>query len=258
MDAIWLGPQPRTHDQRLELAAAIVDDLHRTYGQAIHAIALCGSMARDEDGAYSDVELLCALTTPGVDHADEWVYGPGKAEVDIYGLDVLWEMARSVEADWALTQGTFVNLRPLYGDPAFFAELRHAVLNPDPATVHTVIAEMIVGECYEWIGKLRNAMHSGRTQSVPTYAMRFAEHVACIAGLLHTTLFTTGSTMLSDALEMGDLPAGYKELAQHVMQGNLADADATVADIEALWAGLEPWLTAHGVDVTHRTQWPWP
>lgn len=242
----------------MEIVATIVDDLHRTYGQAIHAIALCGSLARNADGAYSDVELLCVLTTPGVDHADEWVYGPGKAEVDIYGLDVLWKMARSVEADWALTQGTFVNLRPIAGDPAFFAELRHVVLHPDPAAVHSAVAEMVVGECYEWIGKLRNALLSGHTQSVPTYAIRFAEHVACMVGLLHTTLFTTGNTLLSDALEMGDLPAGYADLAQRVMRGNLADPVATVADIEALWAGLEPWLATHGVDVTHRTQWPWP
>ena len=85
--------------------------LRRAHGDAIYAVALYGSMGRDADGPYSDIELWAALTTPGMDDSAEWVYGPGKAEVNLLGLDVLWEQARTVAAKWALEQGQFVRDR---------------------------------------------------------------------------------------------------------------------------------------------------
>lgn len=252
----WQGPRPQSRDQRLALVATLVTALHRRYGAAVHAIALYGSCARQADAAYSDVELWCALDAPGLDESAEWVTGPGKAEVNLLGLDVLQEQARAVEADWALSQGRFVHLRPLHGDAAFFAELRCTVLSPDSTTVAEVVAEMVVGECYEWMGKLRNALLREDHRPIPALAIAFSEHVACMAGLLHRTVFA-GGPLLSAAAALPDLPTGYLELARRVEQGDLTDSHATAAAIENLWAGLEPWLARHAVNLMPRTRWSW-
>ena len=57
-------------------------------------------MARQQDGPYSDIELLCLVDAPEMDVAYEWVYGAGKAEINVLGRnDARWE-AQEVAIDW--------------------------------------------------------------------------------------------------------------------------------------------------------------
>ncbi len=51
-----------THEQPLALVAELVNRLQTRYQYRISAIGLCGSIARQMDGPYSDIELHCILT----------------------------------------------------------------------------------------------------------------------------------------------------------------------------------------------------
>ncbi|HXF60350.1 MAG TPA: nucleotidyltransferase domain-containing protein, partial [Caldilineaceae bacterium] len=126
---MWQGPQAQTHLDRLRVLDRIVADLHRTYGADVMAIGLYGSMSRGGDGPYSDIELFCVVDRPGLDFSHEWVYGPGKAEVNVYSPDLARAAAQAVEERWALEAGAFANCRPLYGDLAFFGELKALALS---------------------------------------------------------------------------------------------------------------------------------
>jgi hypothetical protein len=63
--------------------------------------------------------------------------------------------------------------------------------------------------------------------------------------------------MLDESLVLPHFPDGHPGLCRRVMTGQLADADATAADIEAFWAGIGPWAVARGIDVGSRLKWPW-
>src|SRR4051812_21443047 len=110
---MWSGPQPQARVERMKIVDRIVADFHRTYGDTIKAMALYGSLSRGADGDYSDIELWCVLSTPGLDTSEEWVYGPNKAEVDLFGEDVIAAGAVQVTPKWSLEQGAFINCRPL-------------------------------------------------------------------------------------------------------------------------------------------------
>src|SRR5215217_6373112 len=110
---MWNGPQPQSRADRLQIVDRIVADLHRSYGDQIKAMALYGSLARGSDGDYSDIELWCVLKTPdlekGLKKREEWVYGPSKAEVDLYGEEEMRADVLEVGEMWALEKGAFIN-----------------------------------------------------------------------------------------------------------------------------------------------------
>jgi kanamycin nucleotidyltransferase len=254
---MWNGPQAQSRAERLLIVDRIVADLHRTYGDSIKAIALYGSMSRGTDGDYSDIELWCVLAEPGLDKCEEWVYGPGKIEVDLCGEDVIRAKAVEVDDMWSLSQGTFANCRPLFGDLAFFTELRDLVFSPSKETFDDVIVEMVVAEFFEWMGKIRNGVARNDLAFLPITTCNFTLQMALMAALLHRHIYSTSSALMRETLALPTLPAGYPELAQMVMAGELHDKARVVAALEATWAGIGPWLAQHGIDVGKRTKWPW-
>ncbi|MCC6457618.1 MAG: hypothetical protein IT328_21860 [Caldilineaceae bacterium] len=254
---MWNGPQPQSRVMRLQMVDRIVADVHRTYGDRLKAIALCGSLGRGTDGDYSDIDLWCVLSTPGVDEAKEWVYGPSKAEVEFYGEDVIRARAVEVPADWSLQQGSLINNRPLFGDLAFFAELRDLVMSPPKAVFDETIAEMVVGEFYEWMGKLRNGVARGELAFLPITTCNFTLHLALMAALLHRHIYSTSSALMKETLALPTLPNGYAELVALVTAGKLHDYAQTAAALEATWAGMGPWLAQHGIEFGKRNAWPW-
>jgi kanamycin nucleotidyltransferase len=254
---MWDGPQPQSHGQRLQTVDRIVADLHRTYGDTLKAVALYGSLGHGTDGTYSDIDLWCVVTTPGVDECKEWTYGPSKAEVDIYGEDVMHARAGEVRSMWSLQQGSLTNCRPLFGDRAYFEALAARVMSPPKHVFDEVIVEMVVGGFYEWMGKLRNGLERNDLQFLTITTCNFTLHMAFMVALAHRHIYTTSSSLMREALALPTLPDGYRELAQSVMAGELHDKLKVAAMIERTWAGIGPWLAQHEIDVSARTLWPW-
>lgn len=254
---MWSGPQPQSRSQRLQTVDRIVADLHRTYGDNLKAIALYGSLSRATDGEYSDIELWCVLTDAGVEKCEEWAYGPGKVEVDIYGEDVMAAHAVEVTTMWSLRQGALINNRPLFGDRAYFEHLRAQVMSPPKAVFDAVIAEMVVGGFYEWMGKIRNGVARNDLMFLPITTINFTLHMAFMAALLHRHIYMTSSSLMREALALPTLPDGYRELVQMVTTGELHDKPRVVAALERTWAGIGPWLAHHEVALDARMAWPW-
>ena len=254
---MWAGPQPQSHAARLQIVDRIVADLHRTYGDRIQAMALYGSMSRGTDDAYSDVELWCVLNTPGLDTSEEWIYGPSKAEVNFYGVDVAQARTILVTYDWSLRQGKWLNNHPLFGDRAYFEALRARVMSPPKHVFDDVIAEIVVGEFFEWMGKIRNGVARDDLDFLPITTCNFTLHMALMVALAHRHVYSTSRVLMREALALPTLPVGYRELVQMVMAGELHDKPRVVAALEATWAGLEGWLMQQEIALDARVARPW-
>ncbi|MBX3015201.1 MAG: hypothetical protein KF832_27025 [Caldilineaceae bacterium] len=249
-------PQPQTRAERQAVVDRIVHALLHDAQHEVIAIGQYGSMARDDDQPYSDIELFCIVDGVAVDHSHEWVYGQSKAEVNLYSQDMVRAYAQAVDEHWALSQGQFLDARPLYGNPAYFEELRQLVLSPPPAVFHEVIAAMIVGELYEWMGKARNARQTKQVTSLPTLACQFVEHTALILGLQQRRCYTTGATMLAESLQRQAYPAGYERLCKMVMHGKLDSPSTILQALDALWQGIGVWVITQEIDLSAHSQWP--
>ena len=253
---MFAGPQAQTRDQRKQMVERLVQALLTKHGERVLAIGLYGSLAKGIDGPFSDIELFCVLRGGDEDYSHEWVYGDSKAEVNIYGEEAILKSAVEVDDKWSLSQGQLIAAQPLYGDPAFFAYLRELVLSTPPEAFDNVMRAMLVGEFYEWIGKLRNARNSGHTAYIPLLACHFAEFGAQLLGIAHRYCYTTGSKMLEEALQLPNQPAGYAELCALVMKGQLGDSEQVAATVERCWTGMGAWAIANGLTMDEYNRWP--
>ena len=245
------GPKPMDRSRRLELARQIADQIQDHYRDDALAIGVYGSLARGTDGPYSDIEIHCVVQGQGVDVCHEWSVGPWKAEVDVYSEDVVLEWASELDVDWSVTHGACVHVWVLYDPSGFFPRLRDAaLLHPDHA-FEEAIRDVIVGEIYERIGKVRNARAEGNDACMPYLAVELAKCGACLIGLDRRHLFTSSSRMFPESLELPGRPAGYEALCRMVMTGDLADPARISDAADAFWTGVEKWAQERGIQIEH-------
>jgi kanamycin nucleotidyltransferase len=256
MSSIFAGPAPLTTADRMRVVDQIVDDTFTQHGRAIEAAALYGSLAHGSDGPYSDIEMWFVLNRPGMSGRYEWVHGAGKAEVNFYGPDVIRARAVQLTERWSLRQGSLYHIQPIYGDLAFFDELKRLVMSPPKQAFDDEIAWLIVGEIYENVGKMRNARERRYEYAIPPLAYAVAQHGALMLGMAHRHLYTTGAKMLEESLALASRPHGYDELCQMVMGGRLHETIAVAATVDRFWQGLGPWTEAQEIDLTAWQQWP--
>lgn len=241
------GPVEMTQDDRFALCHQIANRLHEVYKDEILAIGVYGSISRGTDGPYSDIEMFCVLTETGeaIEHCYEWVAGPWKAEVDVYSANVLLQKASTVGGRWPLTHGPFFSVLSLYDPEHFFQTLKAAAESPEPEEFSRNIREVLVGEMYEYVGKLRNVSVHGPATYLPYLAVHFTQYGAMLIGLHNRKLYSTGAMVLPEALECPNRPAGFDRLAQMVMCGELTDPKKIVIVCEAFWQGLVNWANDH-------------
>jgi kanamycin nucleotidyltransferase len=241
------GPAKLSRHERLQICHEIASRLHEVYGEKILAMGIYGSISRGTDGPYSDIEMLCVLreSDEPVDFSYEWSAGPWKAEVNVCTAHLLLQTAATVDERWPLTHGPFFSPLILYDPEGFFPKLKEAAESPAKEDFRRTIQEVLVGEMYEFIGKLRNISLNGPRTYLPYLAMNFAHYGAMLVGLHHRKLYSTGAMVFKEALQLPDLPDGFEEVVRMVMSGELADSANIITACERFWAGLVKWAAKH-------------
>ncbi len=250
------GPQPMTHHVRLALAHEIADRVRARYGDAVMAIGIYGSLARGDDGPYSDIEMLCVLRAISQRQIVEWSAGPWKAEVDLYSEEELLRKAEMVDGRWPLTHGAFRHILPLHDPQVILARVRSATYAAADSAFRAAIEELLVCNLYEFIGKVRNDAASGWTGALAMRAVEIVRDTAYAIALSQRHTYTSSAKLLAEALDLPDQPAGFAPLARLVMAGRLDDAPMVIAACEALWSGLEAWAAAHGLTMVSTERIP--
>jgi kanamycin nucleotidyltransferase len=246
------GPAPMAHEQRMELAHKIAVTFKDHFGAQLIAIGIYGSLARSDDGPFSDIEMFCVVEGQGIDDAVEWTTGPWKAEVDIYSPDALLTYAAEVEGDWALTHGSMLWVLPIYDPDAFFERLKETVSSQPDEAFRAAMAGLIVGEIYEVVGKVRNCQASGKTSSLALYTVELASYGAWLIGLANRHHYLSSSTMLTEALPLPGQPAGYESLCQIVTRGELQDHKLIYQVADDFWRGVIDWCAINEIPVVRQ------
>jgi kanamycin nucleotidyltransferase len=243
------GPQPMSHSDRLALAKQIAGRFHVHFGEEVRAIGMYGSLARNTDAAYSDIEMYCILNGQGIEKRYEWSAGPWKAEVDVQSADVLVKWASELDEMWSLTHGSCVDILSLHDPENFFATLKEKVFDHNDQEFDAVIKDLIVGELYEFTGKIRNALTTGNTSSLPLQVTNLTKYGAFLVGLANRSLYTSSSSFLSESLTLKDRPNGYDVLCEMLMRGELNDFQRLGLAADHFWNGIEAWAAVHGFKI---------
>lgn len=243
------GPMAMDRSHRRRLAFDIAAQIQRCYGDRVLALGVYGSVARGTDGPYSDIEMHCVLNGTGFETAHEWSAGPWKAEVDVYSKDVLLGSASEVDVDWPVTHAAFTDVLAVYDPTGFFLLLRDVPFSQPNRAFGDAIRDVIVGELYERVGKVRNARANQDVSSLPYLAVELAKFGACLVGLDNRHLYASGYRFLDESLSLPGCPGGYRALCEMVMAGQLA-VPSRICDLaDAFWCGVEDWALRRGIPV---------
>jgi kanamycin nucleotidyltransferase len=247
-----LEPKPTQRIERLNLAEQIVQRILAVRGKQVLAIGLYGSLARGTDQLYSDIEMKCVLNTEEEDYSLEWIENGCKIEVNFESEDVILNEAATVDEDWAITHGAYFDLKRLYGSHDFFIKLQNTLKSLPQELFVDAIREIIIGNIYEDIGKLRNSRLAGNMGYLPLLACSIVEQGALAIGLAHKKCYSTRALVLKESLEFDNRPHGYEKLCQMVMGANLNDFDTITTTLEMFWVGLVEWAFEKGFNLEKR------
>jgi kanamycin nucleotidyltransferase len=250
------GPDRIDSSERRAVVEQIVSRLDSTFGDSVIAIGLYGSTARDADRGFSDIEMFCVVRNPGYDRRMEWVFGKGKAEVEVFGEDVIRQRSAQLDEVWPVTHAVFANPKPLKGEPAFFAELRRLVYDHTEAQFHSVIREIIVAELYEGLAKVRNSMLDQTYQSLPRVTMRIAIMAELMVGLAHKQTYTAAALATAESMNLTPRPANHDELCTMVSRGELNDPNRISDVVERYWKSVIDWAAATRIELAPVSNWP--
>ena len=243
------GPQFYIHQERIQRVNEIAAQLRGHFGARLLALGLYGSVARGTDGPYSDIELFCIIQGEGVDYAFEWSTGPWKAEVDVYSPDTLLAWASELDGMWSLTHKSALTVQPLEDPQGIFTQMARAATQHSDQEIAAALAECIVGELYELVGKIRNAVAQDKNSSLALFTVELVRYAAGVVGLAQRHLYPSAAEMLDDSLMLPDLPVGYLALCRLVISGRLDDPQEILARVDAFWAGVEAWATQRGLAI---------
>lgn len=76
-------------------------------GMMLRLLVFMALFGRQTDGPYSDIEMMCVMSTEEAEFSHEWTTGEWKVEVNFDSEEILLDYASQVESDWPLTHGQF-------------------------------------------------------------------------------------------------------------------------------------------------------
>jgi kanamycin nucleotidyltransferase len=122
-----------------------------------------------------------------------------------------------------------------------------AVMDHTPQEINAALSECIVGDVYELVGKIRNAVAQDKNSSLALFTVELVRYAAGVVGMAQRYLYPSAAEMLDDSLLLPHLPEGYPALCRLVISGRLDDPQEILARVDAYWAGVEAWAAQRGV-----------
>jgi kanamycin nucleotidyltransferase len=244
-----IGPHSINQDARREISRSIARAFQERLSDRLLAIGVYGSIARDLDGPYSDIEMYCVLREGDADKSLEWVAGSWKAEVAVIGQATLLALASEVDDRWPIVAGCYLDIWSLYDPEGFFPLLRQTVLSQPETKFAKAIQVLIVDEIFEMIGKIRNSVAMGNIQIMPYYTVQLALQGAQLAGLANRHAYAGKNRIFETSLTLPELPDGYASLCQIVMQGELNNPGRLAKLADEFWKGVIEWVTYRNIRI---------
>src|SRR5690348_11909306 len=205
------------HQQRLALAQDLTQRILARYGGEGLGIAVYGSGARGEDTEYSDLEMKVITTNAVLQRDVEYVHSSGaKVEINYEPEDTYLLNAGTVGDHWWLTAGQYHNPLVIYQrdneDDVFVrAAAAAAALLRDDAPFKALMAQVMVDELYELMGKIRSAWQRRDEENLRWLGQYFVYCACCYLSLANRVYFTTSGTIWQQVRQFPILTEGFAD-----------------------------------------------
>src|SRR4030042_5925553 len=199
------------HNDRIELARIIAEQIVGRYGKEIIGIALYGSVAKNEDAEYSDLEFWIATTNKIPSREVLCIYKGQSIELFYGPADNFVSDTKSITPFWPLQADMRRSFIIMHEQVKYFDRIHKAANNIDEQAYNDAIRERML-RTFELIGKLKNAMGIKDQYGILALARDITFSFALLIGLVNRSYYKSQRGMYQKSKEMPLKPDNYSEL----------------------------------------------
>jgi predicted nucleotidyltransferase len=242
--------KPHTRAERTAIVDALIPLWQRKFGDGMLAVAATGSLARGDDRAYSDLELVVFVREmPGAGedpHLQRIVDGM-LVEAEYLTEEAYVQRYATVSADWYLAGSA--PLLPLHNAPFVERVARRVAEIRCPREQFLRRAARSFIEVQEASGKVLGAIEAADRSAIPLLFFGAVLHILVTLSFLNQRPFTTFARFLDEGRALPHTPPRLGALLDIAMEGRYQDLAYLRDVILDVVEGLEQQFRAEGVAV---------
>jgi len=239
------------HRARLRIAHALKKKILKKFGNQILGIAIYGSVAKNEDRTYSDLEMFIVTKHKHAVSDVRYVYKGMTVEVSYISSRTMLRQARRVTPNWAIEADFYRSYAVLYEKNGWFKKLRRAVQVHDPQAFTKAIRKYMVW-LHELMGKIRNAFLYNDDHLFLWLTTFFGWESIVLLGLLNHYYYKSERIVFDEVLSLPLLPRDYRKLLGIAFRFTPADRDTVYKGVKILYRELGRLARARGVVLTDK------
>jgi kanamycin nucleotidyltransferase len=231
-----------THRERWPLAETICGKMVARYGDEVLLGAVYGSSARDEDTAWSDLEMQFVVQPSSRAISTDLLYRGTAVGIHVIDAERLETHLRTPTLRWPYWMGVLSTLQILRGDSAQVTGWLELGRSVPQARFHDLLEASAAGLVVESYGRVHSCKARNNRQDVGCAVVETLLEMNLALCLLNRRWVTHDYFEgLCDAFEFPKLPKDYSRLASALWQARDPDEIVALADelVENYWALLE-------------------
>lgn len=241
-----VGLKPHTRQDRARIVAALAPLIQKHAGDDLIALAVAGSVARGNDGDYSDIELFAFVKHPPPDHRSAVKFIHDGILVDAWFLtradyiDIFKSKVRLGNHPWPHV--ALNALAPVINAP-FIEELKAMPARTEAEDFRRALTSYWP-RVQEATGKFMNSVMEGNELVMMSFYWQMIDRMCTALSFLNERPYTTSATVYGEVLAFQVLPASFPGL---MLKPNEAAIPSELARrAMAVFGELESMLQSRG------------
>jgi len=239
------------HRARIEIATRVKKMVLRKYRKDILGIAIYGSVAKQEDRKYSDLEIFAVTKKKLAVRERRYIYKNMPIEISYIPEREMLRKARQVTPDWPIVADFYRSYRILYDNVDWFRKLERAVASQNKDDFKNAIEKSMVWLC-ELIGKIKNAYFCRDSSLFLYLASHFGWESAIFLGLINRSYYHSERSILKKVFDFPILPPNYRYLLKTVCRFSAAPRETIYQATMKLFHELNELADQQGVVLNQK------
>jgi kanamycin nucleotidyltransferase len=221
----------------MKIAQKIKKKIIKKYKGQILGIAIYGSVAKNEDRKYSDIEMF-VITKKRIKTSDlRYLYKGIPIEVSYISERKMLYGAKQITPNWPIVTDFYRSYLVLYEMNEWFKRLQKAVASQNPKEFERAIEKTLIW-LYELIGKIKNAYLYKKNNLFFYLVSHFGWESIILLGLINRRYFKSERCLFETVFEFPILPKNCRHLLKTVCHFSVKDRKKIYLATIKLFNGL--------------------
>jgi predicted nucleotidyltransferase len=240
------------HKARVTIANELTQKIVKKYGKDIHGIVIYGSVAKNEDRRYSDLEMYVVTKRKLKVKEVKYVYRGMNIEVSYIPAREMLRNAITISINWPIATDFYRSYLILYEKGNWFQKLRKAIASQNPRDFKRALHKYLIW-FYELMAKIKNAYLYKDNHSFLWLASFMGWESVIFLGLVNRTYYKSERDVFTSVTNLPIRPKNYQRLLETVCHFSVKDKKKIYHATLTLFAELNSIARKKGIVVERDT-----